>query len=444
MNFSLGSIPVRIRPEFFIIPAIGLMSFGAQRGMLWVAIVFISVLGHELGHAMAMKKFGFAPSIELHGMGGWTLWPQNARPNEKQKLIVTLCGPGIEIIAGGAVWLAFSQVELPELARFAVTQFVWVNIVWGSLNLLPILPWDGGLVLDSTVALITGKPRRRIVGMVSMVLGAVALAVALLIYKQFMLGYLGAIGMWKGWQRWSGDEPAGIPQEAEEAWALSAKGQHAAADELLTKTVATTKDPLAKAHLLEVLAWVRLSANDPRGAENAIDQIDPAVAKVSPEIEARLAAHRQQPYRVVELLAPLALKQMLRPEAWPLLMSAYEETDKRDALISASLERVALSQPERVVAHAVAEKLFVSGHIEPALVLCRIAFEKSKEPVFAFNAACCLCRLGRVDEGLVALEQAVKAGYRGAEALEKDPDLAPLRELPGFAALREQVRVAKT
>ena len=61
---------------------------------------------------------------------------------------------------------------------------------------------------------------------------------------------------------------------------------------------------------------------------------------------------------------------------------------------------------------------------------------------FAFNAACCLCRLGRVDEGLEWLSKAVATGYTSPVPLDDDPDLDPLRSHPGFAALKEAAHKA--
>jgi Zn-dependent protease len=451
LNFRLGTIPVRVRPEFFILPAVfGLQEAQAgrpERAVIWLLIVFVSVLIHELGHATAMRVFGFPPRIELHMMGGFTSWPDGARPNDKQKLFVTLCGPGIELLAAVAVMFGTSLLDLPPLAAWARTTFVWVNLYWALINLLPILPWDGGLVLDSIVSLITKRPRSPLVGAVSFLFGALAVVYAFFTLEKgaivlretpfLMIVYLGGIGMWKGWMRWNGTEPGHLPPEAEVAWNLSEKGEHQKAEALLVQALAAAKEPAVRAHLLEVLAWVRLSANDAAGAEKALREMGPDAQRTSPELRARLAAHRQEPHRVVELLVPLASILRLRPEAWPLLVSAMEDDKQRDEVIVSAMARLALSPAEQQIAAAAAEKLFHGGHIEAALVMCVRAFEVCKGPLFAFNAACCLCRLGRVDEGLEWLKKAVSAGYTSQVPLDDDPDLAPLRDHPGFAALKD-------
>ena len=40
----------------------------------WVAIVFVSILVHELGHALTARTMGAAVEIELNGVGGLTRW----------------------------------------------------------------------------------------------------------------------------------------------------------------------------------------------------------------------------------------------------------------------------------------------------------------------------------------------------------------------------------
>ena len=74
LAFSLGSIPVVIEPSFWIITLL----FAAQGGTdvvkiaLWTAIVFFSVLIHELGHALMAKAFGAGAAIRLYSFGGLT------------------------------------------------------------------------------------------------------------------------------------------------------------------------------------------------------------------------------------------------------------------------------------------------------------------------------------------------------------------------------------
>ncbi|MHB8862866.1 MAG: TPR end-of-group domain-containing protein [Pirellulaceae bacterium] len=61
--------------------------------------------------------------------------------------------------------------------------------------------------------------------------------------------------------------------------------------------------------------------------------------------------------------------------------------------------------------------------------------------VLHYNLACCLARLGKHDAALTALEQAVTAGWADAKKSQADPDLEPLRSLPGFQELLKKMEV---
>jgi hypothetical protein len=52
--------------------------------------------------------------------------------------------------------------------------------------------------------------------------------------------------------------------------------------------------------------------------------------------------------------------------------------------------------------------------------------------VNTYNAACAFARLGRRDQALEYLRQAVAEGFTDRAFIEKDPDLQSLRKEPGF------------
>lgn len=82
-------------------------------------------------------------------MGGLAHWPPGASPSARQALIVTAAGPLAGLLLGAIVWsISRSAGPLPNLARIAFGWVVWVNVAWSLFNLLPLLPLDGGNLLD--------------------------------------------------------------------------------------------------------------------------------------------------------------------------------------------------------------------------------------------------------------------------------------------------------
>jgi stage IV sporulation protein FB len=73
VTFRLGRFPVRVHPLFWLSMAlIGLPWFDRSLllGLLWVACGFVSILVHELGHALAIRHYGSPASIQLIAFGG--------------------------------------------------------------------------------------------------------------------------------------------------------------------------------------------------------------------------------------------------------------------------------------------------------------------------------------------------------------------------------------
>ena len=176
LAFRLFGIPVQVN-AFFLLTAVILGPRG-QRGSwmllaaVWVVIVFVSVLLHELGHALVVKAFGRTPSIQLHAFGGLTSWQSYGPLSPGRRVLVGLAGPGVGILVGVVAFVPMILLAGMERHGFLATimqYVVWVNLGWGLLNLLPMLPLDGGTVMAAGFEAVSpdrGVPIARVISLV--------------------------------------------------------------------------------------------------------------------------------------------------------------------------------------------------------------------------------------------------------------------------------------
>lgn len=149
IHFRLGTIPVRVQLWFFV-TAVLIGPRDVPGAALWLPVVFVGVLIHELGHALAVQRQGFVASIELHGFGGVTSWSGASLLPPIQRALISAAGPAVGVTVGilaliAARLLPTGPPAVSEVLRYAV----WVNLGWGLLNLLPVLPLDGGMIVGS-------------------------------------------------------------------------------------------------------------------------------------------------------------------------------------------------------------------------------------------------------------------------------------------------------
>jgi len=144
-----GRIPIIIHPFFWIFSAlIGWLYTGALWGIaLWIPIIFISVLVHEFGHALTAICFKQKPQIQLVALGGLTSY-QGKQLKFWQQFVVVFNGPffGILLFLLATVLLRTPLATMPLAFQFlSILQIV--NLFWSIVNLLPVLPLDGGQLL---------------------------------------------------------------------------------------------------------------------------------------------------------------------------------------------------------------------------------------------------------------------------------------------------------
>jgi stage IV sporulation protein FB len=139
-------IPVRISPFFWITAAlIGYLNSGTLMGtLIWVGIIFVSILVHEFGHALMAKAFGQRPRIELVAFGGLT-YPEGPTLSKGKEFLVVLNGPIFGLCLFGLATLALPYVKGDWVSIVRAVQIV--NLFWTIVNLLPVMPLDGGQLM---------------------------------------------------------------------------------------------------------------------------------------------------------------------------------------------------------------------------------------------------------------------------------------------------------
>jgi stage IV sporulation protein FB len=183
LHFRVFGFPVRVHPFFWVVSAfMGLGLRDPQKVLMWVAVVFVSVLLHELGHASIQRFYGGHPWITLYGLGGLASCNDGPR-TPWRRILVLLMGPGAGFLLAVAVVLAmklsghvigfgqhsaltnanwlfldrvliqplgpmavFFQPVKSELLNEVIAKVLEVNIMWGLINLLPVYPLDGGQI----------------------------------------------------------------------------------------------------------------------------------------------------------------------------------------------------------------------------------------------------------------------------------------------------------
>lgn len=197
-SFRLFNIPVTVRPTFLLIAvALGWLYQLDDWFLLivWVFIVFISVLTHEFGHALVARGFGAAVDVELNGLGGVTRWSvsdQDLPPGKRA--LVAAAGSGFGFVLGGIAWLVWNFLGPfgDQNTVIAFRLLIFVNIWWGLLNWLPVRPLDGGHLVLSFLAKVAPKRADTVARAIFIVTAGVGL------YFAFMLNLI-FVAILAGW-----------------------------------------------------------------------------------------------------------------------------------------------------------------------------------------------------------------------------------------------------
>jgi stage IV sporulation protein FB len=235
-------IPIRVHPLFFLLAALigWLSSQSFLLTLVWIGVVFVSVLVHEYGHAISGLLFGQHVMIHLTGFGGVTY-----RTGRKLKLwqdfIVVLAGPIFGFFLGCFSYLLlaiFPNIEA-HVAFYALRISFMVNMFWTFLNLIPVQPLDGGKLLSILLEAILGFRGVRAGYFFSMVVCA-ALGFLFFYYSNILGGMIFLLLGFENYRSWNTtsamseeDQDINLWRKLKEGENLLAQGKLDAAEDLL-------------------------------------------------------------------------------------------------------------------------------------------------------------------------------------------------------------------
>jgi Zn-dependent protease len=178
------------------------VSYFGPLGVPAAALLFVSVLVHELGHAVVAQRYGIPISaIHLHLLGG-TAMMSRSPTDPKQELKISIAGPLVSLTLGvlGLIACAVSPFQTSEIGAIAtaadlIPYFTGANLALGLFNLVPAIPMDGGRMLRALLTNRMGHYRAtRLAARISRV-ASVAFVLLGLYQGAWTLALIG-IGVW--------------------------------------------------------------------------------------------------------------------------------------------------------------------------------------------------------------------------------------------------------
>ena len=147
--FRVLGFPVRIRLGFLVFLGTVIVWNPGVGWQFAIAITLFSLL-HELGHAFAARRLGAEPEIALDFLAGSTRYTPPRPITPIERAVVAVTGPVVEILVGVIVLgiMGVNPLDIPRVFDSTLAGVVWIaGPAFGLLNLLPVLPLDGGHVL---------------------------------------------------------------------------------------------------------------------------------------------------------------------------------------------------------------------------------------------------------------------------------------------------------
>ena len=160
-SFTLLGFRVEIRPGFIVFLGLVVFIYGGSLG-LWVAgtLAFFTLI-HELGHALAARATGAHAEISLDFLAGYASYLPSRPLARWERAGIAAAG---SFAQGTVATIAMFLLGANPLSRNdvlrndATLSIWWAGIVLAVVNLIPVIPLDGGAIVSAALEKIA--PRR--------------------------------------------------------------------------------------------------------------------------------------------------------------------------------------------------------------------------------------------------------------------------------------------
>lgn len=192
LRFQFMGFPIRVSWTFWAAAAVLGYDFANQLDFkfgpqspgflallaIWAGCIFVSIAIHELGHAIAFRKFGIESSIVLYFMGGMAIPRAGAsirgELSPQQSMWVSIAGPLAQFMSAILLILALRLSSYSAPTPWPLNELTWLqqgnpidsvglftialmyiqpSVLWALLNLVPVWPLDGGRFIHSFLEL---------------------------------------------------------------------------------------------------------------------------------------------------------------------------------------------------------------------------------------------------------------------------------------------------
>ncbi len=434
-SVRIFGVPVRLEPAFLLVAAFLGYNRGATKELVsWVVVVLVMILVHEFGHAVAIRAFGGRPAIRLWAFGGLTSDESRTALGAGKEVTVSLAGIAAGLVVLGVpAMIALRAVPFQDpFLSLVLHDLRYTAVGWGLLNLLPILPLDGGHALRAVLGRWFPAKAERVTLLVSCATASLGAAYAIATHNTF-LGWYGAFFALTNISslRRMRDAPTldGLRQARQEL----SQGNIDEAEDRATRALKERKSRSVQFEAAELMAWVHFGRGSVSTAKDWLARFD-RQAKPSRYMRGYLLLREGRIEEAVPILADAFQNEREGPPS-PLLVEAIVRADEGEPVIGALIDRLTansygggLSRLQLV--------LHVSGHLQESADTGRALFALQPLAMVAYNIACSSALLGSTNEALSWLQRAVQGGFYDIAQLDGDTDFASLRASPAFQEVR--------